>query len=108
VLLGVKSVPPTHLIDMQSHIKTCSVHVSVQLANTQQMILVCVYRAPNTDDVYQDNLCNYIIDLATKYPNYCVGDFNLPDFDWNNESAVHRYSSTINNLALNMMAECRW
>lgn len=108
VLLGIKLELPSYLIDVQSHIETCS--VSVQLANNQQMILVCAYRAPNTDDVYQDNLCNYIIDLATKYPNsaiYCAGDFNLPDIDWSNNSiSGHRYSSTINDLALSMMAEC--
>jgi len=73
------------------------------------MILVRAYRAPNMDNVYQDNLCNNIIDLTTKYPNsaiYCAGDFNLSDIDWNNESVLdHRYSNPINNLTLNMI---RW
>jgi len=108
VLVGVKSELPSHLIDAQPHIETCA--VSLQLANNQQLILVCVYRAPNTDITYQENLCNYIIDLAVKYPNsaiYCAGDFNLPDIDWCNGSiSGHRYSNTINNLALDMIAEC--
>ena len=52
-----------------------------------------------------------VIILSTiKYPNsaiYCAGDFNLPDIDWSNNSIKgYRNSNTINNLALNMIAEC--
>ena len=61
VLVGVKSELPSHLIDVQPHIETCT--VSVQLVNNQQLILICVYRAPNADITYQVSLCNYIIDL---------------------------------------------
>jgi len=64
VLLGVKSELPSHLIDTQSQIETCT--VSLQLTGNQQIILVCVYRPPSTDVTYQDHLCNYIIDLDAK------------------------------------------
>lgn len=108
VLLGIRSNLPSYLIDVQSQTETCS--VSLQQSNNQQVILVCVYRPPSSDTVYQEQLCNYIIDLTIKYPNsaiYCAGDFNLPDIDWSNNSIKgYRNSNTINNLALNMMAEC--
>ena len=74
------------------------------------MLLFCVYRPPNTDTDYLTNLCDYIITIASNYPDAvicCTGDLNLPDIIWESESiGGHRYPFAINELVLNMSAQC--
>ena len=80
------------------------------LSKNSTLLLICAYRPPKHDVSYQSNLCNYIIAMTKKYPNakiFCTGDFNLPDINWETESICgHRYPCIINDLALDMSAEC--
>ena len=55
VLIGISTKLVSHLIEAPSHIECCA--VSLHLSNNQQIILICAYRAPNTDAViYKDGL----------------------------------------------------
>ena len=51
-----------------------------------------------------------MIDVVSKHPEaivYCTGDFNLPDINWEDDSiSAHRYPFVINELLINMPAEC--
>ena len=78
--------------------------VLLHLSNDSKLLLICAYRPPNVDTSYQTDLCNYI---TTDANICCTGDLNLPDVNWESESIHgHRYPLAINELVLNMSAEC--
>jgi len=73
----------------------------------------CIYRPPNRDIPYAEDLCSTICHIVSKHPNSficCLGDFNLPDVDWNTESIFsykYIYPLPINQLMLKtFVADC--
>jgi len=84
--------------------------VKLFLPNNHSLIIIGAYRPPNRDIVYAENLCNTIYNIVLKHPNSiicCLGDFNLPDIDWNTDSICsHRYPLAINQLMLKTFADC--
>ena len=108
ILVGVTNNILSVSLDAPLGLEVCS--VILKLSNNINVLSICAYRSPSTDKAYQTNLCNYITDVVNQHPNdivCCCGDFNLPDIDWENGSvSSHRYPVEINELAMNMSAEC--
>ena len=78
---------------------TESVTCKIQAEADKTLLVLTVYRPPNTDEVYMQNLCKLIEDLYIKYKEaiiWITGDFNLPNIDWD------LYSVTDNAYPLNI------
>ena len=68
----------------------CEVVASlITLDNSQSLIVCSVYRPPNNDVSYLQQLCCDLEGLVNKHPNtqiWIAGDLNLPNINWNNNS----------------------
>ncbi len=56
----------------------------INFKNTK-IIIGCVYRPPNTDVQYCDQMINIINKICVQFPSHSIiiaGDFNLPFIDW--------------------------
>ena len=70
-----------------------SVFCKVDLSKEESFLVGVVYRSPNSDDVENDKLMkqlNHVYSLCKKSGDKFVllGDFNLPDIDWKEESST--------------------
>jgi len=74
------------------------------------IILISVYRPPNSDASNYHLLCSNIYSIVLSNPwaaIYCAGDLNLPDICWNTNSVSgHRYPIEINNVTLDLVSDC--
>ena len=71
------------------------------------LIVGSLYRPPNNDTDYMEELCQAIIDLSTRHSQSTLwigGDANLPDIDWGNSSITsNNYSLPINTAFVNVV-----
>ena len=65
------------------------------LPTNHSLTIIGAHKPPNRDMLYAENLCSTIYYIVSKHPNSFIcylGDFNLPDIDWNTESiSSYRY-----------------
>ena len=108
VLIGIKSNLLSKPIDFNTPCETCA--AIIQLSLNQQLVVINVYRPPNRDLEYQQELCDCICEIVRSYPNsfiICAGDFNLPDIDWTSNSIVnHQHPLDVSRFILTTAAEC--
>ena len=81
----------------------------LELSRSESLIVVSVYRAPNTDLRYLELMCHCLNDLADKNPNAVIwfaGDVNLPNINWSNCSILgNNYPSSYCNIILDMFCD---
>ena len=95
-------------VDYDTSCEICA--AIIQLSLNQQLVVINVYRPPNRDLEYQQELCDCICEIVRRYPNsfiFCVGDLNLPDIDWTSNSIInYQYPLDISRFILTTAAEC--
>ena len=108
VLLGIKSNLFSTPVDFDTSCEICA--AIIQLSLNQQLVVINVYRPPNRDLEYQQELCDCICEIVRRYPNsfiFCVGDLNIPDIDWTSNSIInYQYPLDISRFILTTAAEC--
>jgi len=87
---------------------TCEVLVcKISLTNNRVLIIMTIYRPPNTDNNYMQSLCKTIEEIYCTYTNaviWITGDVNLPNVDWVNNTVTRpTYSLEIYNLLLDTL-----
>ena len=64
----------------------CEVVVcKIDLTDGGVLVVVTIYRPPNRDIVYMENLCQLLQEIYTKFKNsviWIAGDLNLPNINW--------------------------
>ena len=104
----IKSNLFSTLVDFDTSCEICA--AIIQLSLNQQLVVINVYRPPNRDLEYQQELCDCICEIVRRYPNsfiFCVGDLNLPDIDWTSNSIInYQYPLDISRFILTTAAEC--
>ena len=73
------------------------------------LIVCAIYRPPNNDDVYLNELCKVLYEIISKNPKlpiWVAGDFNLPNIDWNNLSITsYNYPLQLCDIMLDFVAD---
>ena len=80
VLIGIKSNLFSKPVDYDTSCEICA--TIIQLSLNQQLVVINVYRPPNRDLQYLQELCESIGEIVRRYPKafiFCTGDFNIPD-----------------------------
>lgn len=77
--------------------------ISLQLHLLIPLSLCCVYLPPNSDNTHISMLVSYLSELTTPPCGdiTIVGDFNLPDIDWDTLSAASRSSELFCDFVFN-------
>ena len=79
----------------------------IHLNNNKHIIIAAIYRPPNSDLQYIDDMCNTIEDLTSRHKNSVLwvgGDLNLPDINWPDCTIQgHSYPVDINKRFLDML-----
>ena len=57
--------------------------------NAKNVVIACVYKSPNANDDSSINACEFLFSFHNE-PLIILGDFNLPDFDWNYQSVYSK------------------
>ena len=74
------------------------------LINHQSLIIISIYRPPNSDSQYFESICSLIHDIMLENPKSIVwigGDFNLPNINWiDNSISNNAYPLSLCNLLL--------
>ena len=65
--VGIKSNLFSTLVDYDTSCEICA--AIIQLSLNQQLVVINVYRPPNRDLEYQQELCNCICEIVRRYPN---------------------------------------
>lgn len=82
VLLGVSS----NLVSQQIQIESDVELVAAKIINEKKDIIIgALYRPPNSDQLYMDNLTHHIEQISASnqgVPVWIAGDVNLPDINW--------------------------
>ena len=69
-------------------------HITLVLHYTKNIRLSCIYRPPSTDFNTHKSICKFLFALCdTISPTIIVGDFNLPLYNWN-DNTFPNYPST--------------
>ena len=93
----------TH-IDIQTTCDIVSCKVDLQQST---LLIISVYRPPNNDITYMENLCGTIENLILDHPNstiWIAGDLNLPNVNWSNWSVRGcNYSLSLCNLFTDLL-----
>nr|XP_054767499.1 uncharacterized protein LOC129274773 [Lytechinus pictus] len=86
------------------------VFVKLSFGANVKLIIGALYRPPNSDINYLNDLCSTVENVASKNKKAALwigGDLNLPDIDWTNLSVSgHNYPASMNNRLLNMTHDC--
>ena len=66
-----------------------SVWIEVNLLNSDKLLIGCVYRSPNADSVYNDNVNKLLVHISQAGYSHIlvVGDFNYKGINWTTWSA---------------------
>ena len=70
------------------------------------LIVCAIYRPPNNDDMYLNELCKVLYEIISKNPKppiWMAGDFNLLAIDWDNLSVTNPLQ--LCNIMLNCVAD---
>ena len=81
VMLYIHNSIKVHDCQFLNKYKSESLWCKLVLGNGFETILGVVYRSPNADDAEVQELCNAIRDASCKQV-IIMGDFNLPDINW--------------------------
>ena len=105
VLVAVKTNYVTELITSpRTNSDTETVFVKVTLASDSKLIIGAVYRPTNNDIAYAESVTTQIQSVLKKHPkavHWIIGDFNLPDVDWQTQSVEgYQYPKPLNELFL--------
>ena len=83
----------------------------LELSRSESLIVVSVYRAPNTNLRYLELMCYCLNDSADKNPNAVIwfaGGVNLPNINWSNCSiSGNNYPSSYCNIILDMFCNAQ-
>ena len=107
VLLAIKSNLVVEEIKTKpnNNIEVEAVYCKISLPNSTPLIIGSVYRPPNSTIEYMTDMCNELSNIKKQYKNaviWIMGDFNLPDINWNSYTIdKHQYSKEINELFIN-------
>jgi hypothetical protein len=107
VLLAIKSTLIAEEIKLESNHNIESIFCKISTPNSKQLIIGSVYRPPNSNIEYMTDLCNQLTNIEAKYKNaviWIMGDFNLPDINWNSYTIEkHQNIKEINELFINTL-----
>ena len=82
VLIATKNNIPATLTSKPDHIEIISLHLT----------LCCIYIPPNSGNTLINDLTSHVSDLVSSHSNdidiLLVGDFNMPDIDWDTLSSA--------------------
>ena len=103
VLIAAKdTLIGTHL-DIQTNTEFAAASFTCQ--GHAPLIIRSIYRPPNSEQDYMEELCDKIRQLQTSNPRaslWISGDVNLPDIDWETHTIKgHNYPISINQCFLN-------
>ena len=105
VLLAIKSNLIVEEIKTEPNNKIESVYCKISVPNSTPLIIGSIYRPPNSKIEYMTDLSNQLTSIKTKYKNaviWIMGDFNLPDINWNSCTIEkHQNLKEINELFIN-------
>ena len=109
VILAVKTDYVSEMITLptdKSDTELETVFAKITLENDSKVVVGAVYRPTNNDFTYTEKLTTYIHRLLRKHPkavHWILGDFNLPDVDWQTRTVEgHQYLKTINESFLDL------
>ena len=107
VLLAIKSTLIAEEIKLESNHNIESIFCKISTPNSKQLIIGSVYRPPNSNIEYMTDLCNQLTNIEAEYKNaviWIMGDFNLPDINWNSYTIEkHQNIKEINELFINTL-----
>ena len=97
-MIAVRDTIPTIAVKISTALISNSIEVvSVNLLLKKPITLCCIYIPPCTADVLLSEVIQYFSTLIDSYPRnslVLVGDFNLPDINWDNLTASSTASRT--------------
>ena len=107
VILAVKTDFVSELINLPTDDNDIeAVFAKITLTNDSKVIIGAVYRPTNNDLTYAEKLTTHIHHVLRKHPkavNWILGDFNLPDIDWQTRTVDgHQYLKSINETFLEL------
>ena len=109
VLLAVSASLNSHQVDITSDAEAVAAKVVNGPTNNNSVIFGAVYRPPNTDQQYLDNMNQFIRDVCTSNPGAAVwigGDMNLPDINWEREEITsHQYRHSLSESYLQTLGD---
>lgn len=84
---GVLIMCATSTRPVKVTVPTQYLHIEIVVVDlnciTDRLRLICVYRPPNSGDLYFRDLCDVVKHLASvNYPTVLCGDLNLGEIDW--------------------------
>ena len=104
VLLGIKNDLIYEKLETRDDVE--AVFTKISLDKNKNLIVSSVYRPPNSDHSYTEDLCSTIEDLEKIFKNavfWSGVDFNLPDINWQSSTVEgHQNSTRINNMLLDL------
>ena len=86
-MISIKELISTSVISSPDHIEA----ITIKLSTCKQIILSCIFIPPNSTTSQIHDVTHYLADLLTSFtPSeiIIVGDFNLPDINWESLSAA--------------------
>ena len=90
-------------------LNTCEIVACKIEVSSAPLIICAVYRPPNNDDVYLNEVCRVLLEIILNNPKssiWIAGDFNLPNIDWDNLSVSgYNYSLQLCNIILDFVAD---
>ena len=95
VLLAVKSNLTISQIHRPRGIE--AVTVKIKISKHQHLIVSSIYRPPNSNIDYMENICRAICEMKAESGNSTVwigGDMNLPDIEWENLTIIGNQNPT--------------
>ena len=89
VLVAIKNTVTSKLILKHNTVELLTIQVNLSPC----LLLVCLYIPPNSSEIYQQEILRYIATLPSGVNTILLlGDFNVPDIDWNTLSARSPFS----------------
>ncbi len=89
MLIAVSNQLPSRQITISQPIEC----ISVEIGSSRKIIVSCVYRPPASSDEYFNSLLDHIRSLPSDCELLVLGDFNVPDINWETMSASSSNSS---------------
>ena len=99
-MITIKDCIPVTFVSKPTQVKA----VSVCLEFPNPIILCCLYIPPNPFRDLLEDVISYLSNLFCTYSNHdivLVGDFNLPDINWNTLSATSHTSEQFCDFVFN-------
>ena len=79
-MIGVKNSINSQILSSSDNCELCS--VKLVPPHGRPLIIIGVYRPPNRDTLYAEELCREIVNSNSNSFICCTGDFNVPDINW--------------------------